>query len=75
MSTTYSRLYQKLSLTYGSVSRQNVSVRVNLNGLEVDVTPARKHSGNSHYHWIYVSKKDSIQQTNVQMHIKDVSES
>lgn len=69
----YDSLFEKLNDTYSNVRKQNVSVRINLNGLEVDITPARKHAGNTNDHWIYISKSDTWKQTNIQKHIKDVS--
>jgi hypothetical protein len=71
----YNALFTRLNQDYPGARRQNVSIRINLNGLEVDVTPARKYSGNTNYHSLFVSKSDSRKQTNVQQHIKDVSQS
>jgi len=70
----YNSLFTKLNGIY-SVKKQNVSVRINLNGLEVDVTPARKQVGSSNDHWLYVSKLDTRKQTNIQKHITDISQS
>lgn len=58
--------------TEGLVKKQNVSIRINLDGFEVDVTPARKHSGNTNDHSLYVSKFDTWKKTNIQQHIRDV---
>ena len=74
LKSIYDSLFIKLNGIY-SVSKQNVSVRINLNGLEVDVTPARKQTGNSNDHWLYVSKLNTRKQTNIQKHINDVSQS
>jgi len=71
----YNSLFTKLNNIYSSVRKQNVSVRINLNGLEVDITPARKQSGNTNYHHLYLSKSDSWTQTNIQKHITDISQS
>lgn len=71
----YDSLYNKLSSQCQNVRKQNVSVRINLNGLEVDITPGRKQSGNSNYHSLYVSKSNSWKQTNIQKHILDISQS
>ena len=72
----YNSLYSELQSHYSKVRKQNVSVRVTLDGgLEVDVTPGRKYSGNTNYHSLYVSKEDTWQQTNIQKHISDVSQS
>jgi len=71
----YESLYSKLTYSGYSVRKQNVSFRINLSGLEVDVTPARKYSGNTNDHSLYVSKKQTWQQTNVKRHIADISQS
>lgn len=75
LKSIYDSLYTELNSKYSLVSKQNVSVRVNLNGLRVDVTPARKQAGNTNDHWLYVSKFDTWKQTNIQKHITDVSQS
>jgi len=71
----YDSLYSKLKENYSNVRKQNVSFRILLDDLEVDITPARKYSGHTNYHSLYVSKKDTWQQTNIQRHINDVSQS
>lgn len=71
----YESLYSKLKSNYQNVRKQNVSIRINLSGLEVDVTPARKQSGNTNNHNLYVSKSDTWKQTNIQKHIIDISQS
>ena len=63
LKSIYDSLYRKLSNIYQNARKQNVSVRINLNGLEVDVTPARKQSGQINYHNLYISKSDIIRQT------------
>ncbi|EKD44715.1 MAG: hypothetical protein ACD_71C00032G0003 [uncultured bacterium (gcode 4)] len=78
LKSIYDSLYVKLKEVYwnSNVRKQNVSFRIIIGGdLEVDVTPARKHSGNTNYHWLYVSKKDTWQQTNIQIHKTDISQS
>ena len=75
LKSIYDSLYTELNSKYSSVSKQNVSVRINLNGLEVDITPARKQTGNTNDHWLYVSKFDTRKQTNIQKHINDISQS
>lgn len=75
LKSIYDSLYTELNSKHSSVSKQNVSVRINLNGLEVDVTPARKQTGNTNDHWLYVSKLDTRKQTNIQKHINDISQS
>lgn len=71
----YESLFLRLKSIYPSARKQNVSIRIKLSELEVDVTPARKLTGNTNNHNIYVSKIDSWRQTNIQKHINDVSQS
>ena len=55
---------------------QNVSVRINHSGVQVDLVPGVKHSGNSNYHWLYVSKSGKERtQTNIDLHIDKVKKS
>lgn len=75
LKSIYNSLYSKLSANYQNIRKQNVSVRINLNGLEVDVTPGRKQSGNTNNHNLYVSKSDTWKQTNIQKHIIDIKNS
>lgn len=71
----YNNLFNYLNSNYQNVRKQNVSVRININGLEIDVTPGRKQSGSTNNHNLYVSKADTWKQTNIQRHIADVSQS
>lgn len=78
----YQSLFNSLKSIYPSVRKQNVSVRVTLPGLnpllpglEVDITPGRKQSGNTDTHSLWVSKHSSWRQTNVRKHINDVRQS
>lgn len=75
LKSIYESLFTKLNSNYKSVRKQNVSIRINLNGLEVDITPARRQPGNTNNHWLYVSKLDTRKQTNIQRHIADISKS
>lgn len=75
LKSIYDGLYTKLNNTYQNVRKQNVSVRINLGGLQVDITPARKQNGLTNDHWVYLSKSGSRQQTNIQKHITDISQS
>lgn len=75
LSNIYNSLHAELQNHYTNVRKQNVSFRILLLDLEVDIAPARKYSGNTNYHSLYISKKDTWQQTNIQKHINDVSQS
>ena len=55
---------------------QNVSIRVNHNGIEIDLVPGVKHSNNSNDHWLYVKKSGRERtQTNIDKHINIVANS
>ena len=54
--------------------RQNVSIGVQVNGVKVDLVPARKHSGKSD-HSLYLNRQGSWTKTNVSKHIKLVRRS
>lgn len=73
LKSIYNSLYITLSGKYNIVRKQNVSVRLSISGLEVDVTPARKQVGSVNDHWLYVSKYETRKQTNIQKHINDIS--
>ncbi|CZG19917.1 TPA: nucleotidyltransferase [Legionella pneumophila] len=82
LNTIYQSLYDTLKQSYQEIRKQNVSVRIHLNQgflqnnqLEIDVTPARKHTGNTNDHSIWISKRGTWQQTNIQKHINDVRNS
>ena len=55
---------------------QNVSIRINYLGTEVDIVPAVKFAGNSNDHWLHVRKsgQDRIK-TNINTHINRVVQS
>lgn len=75
LKSIYDSLHNFLKAKYSPVRKQNVSFRINLSGLEVDITPARKQSGNTNDHWLHLSKLNTWRQTNIQKHITDVSTS
>lgn len=75
LKSIYDSLHNFLKTKYNPVRKQNVSFRINLGGLEVDITPARKQSGNTNDHWLHLSKLNTWRQTNIQKHITDVSSS
>lgn len=73
LKSIYDSLHTHLKGKYNPVRKQNVSFRIKISDLEIDITPARKHSGNTNDHWLYVSKLDTWRQTNIQKHITDIS--
>lgn len=75
LKSCYKLLHDWLGKSYSNVRKQNVSVRIKCNNLEIDITPARKLAGNTNDHSLYVSKKDSVKKTNIKKHIGDISQS
>jgi len=73
LKSIYDSLHTHLKSKYNPVRKQNVSFRIKISDLEIDITPARKHSGNTNDHWLYLSKLDTWRQTNIQKHITDIS--
>lgn len=72
LKSIYDSLHNHLKSKYNPVRKQNVSFRIKISDLEIDITPARKHSGNTNDHWLYLSKLDTWRQTNIQKHITDI---
>jgi len=69
-------LHEHLKKKYPyNIRRQNVSTRIEISGLNVDITAGIKISGYQNYHWLYRSKNGSNKQTNAKMHINDISKS
>ena len=73
LKSIYDSLHTHLKSKYNPIRMQNVSFRIKISDLEIDITPARKHSGNTNDHWLYLSKLDTWRQTNIQKHITDIS--
>lgn len=71
----YNKLYQRLTGLGYDVKRQNVSLGIVFNGLKVDIIPARKHTGHTYVHSIYISKLDTWTQTDIHKHIQLVKNS
>jgi predicted nucleotidyltransferase len=70
---TLKEIYEKLfnranDLGYGP-KRQNVSINVKVNGLDIDLVPGRRQDTTTTYHSLYRRKADTWIQTNVQQHI------
>ena len=66
----YNSLNRRMLENGYATKLQNVSIRVNHNGIVIDLVPGIKHSGNSNYHWLYVKKSGRERtQTNIDRHI------
>lgn len=73
LKSIYDSLHTTLKGKYNPVRKQNVSFRIKIGNLEIDITPARKQPGDTSNHWLYLSKLDTWRQTNIQKHITDIS--
>lgn len=78
-SNTLAQIYNSLCIElekyYSPIRKQNVSVRIKLSGLEVDITAGKRQESYQNYHSIYKSKTDTWTQTNVIQHNNDISQS
>lgn len=71
----HSRLAAFLEGKGYSVRRQNVSVGINVNGLQVDVVPGVRQDQYGNDHSLYRRKADTWTKTNVAKHISHVTNS
>lgn len=55
--------------------KQNVSIKINENGMNVDIIPAKKREGNTNYHSVWMNRQNTWTQTNIDLHINHVSQS
>lgn len=69
----YNNLYDSLIKAGVNARKQNVSIGFTLNGLKIDLIPAKQQQINSNYHSLFVRKQDTWQQTNVDIHINAVT--
>ena len=68
--------YLMQSNGYSGVHKQNVSIHVGHNGMDVDLVPAVHYGGNSEDHWLYVNKSNRERiKTNVNTHIAQIQAS
>lgn len=66
----YQSLYSSL-ISWGlKPRRQNVSIGLTLRGLNIDLVPARQHSGSGQDHSLYRNRTGSWTKTNVARHIQ-----
>ena len=71
----YNKLFNTMTAKGYSPKRQNVSINVRVNGYDVDLVPARRQDGYSQDHSLYRRRADTWTKTNVETHIRDVSQS
>lgn len=60
---------------FNNIRKQNVSIGIKAYGCDIDIVPAKLQPGYTNYHWLYKSKIDSIQQTNVKAQISHIKNS
>lgn len=68
----YNKLDDKVKANGINTRRQNVSIGITENGINIDLVPGKIQSGYQNYHSIYSSKKDNWMQTNIDLHISKV---
>lgn len=71
----YDSLFKFLVQKDYKVRKQNVSIGVRHWNTDVDLVPAKKHTGNTNDHSLYISKQGTWRQTNVTKHINMVKNS
>jgi len=71
----YESLYNFINLNGYKPRKQNVSIGLNISGKQVDLVPGKKRTGNTNYHSLYISKRDTWTQTNIVEHINKVKNS
>lgn len=71
----YESLFNFLAQKGYKVRKQNVSIGVRYLNTDIDLVPAKKRAGNTNYHSLYISKRDTWTQTNVTEHINNVKSS
>lgn len=71
----YDSLYSHMVNAGYKSRKQNVSIGIEYNGHSIDLVPGRKYSGNTNYHSLYLNKRDSWTQTNIDQHINLVKNS
>jgi hypothetical protein len=65
----YNSLYQYIQRCGFSARRQDVSIGITYDSVNVDLVPARKHPGHTNDHSLYRRRGDTWTQTNVDQHI------
>lgn len=73
LSEVYNLLDTHFNSAGYSTRKQNVSIGIKVNGLDIDLVPGKIHSGYKNYHSLYLSKKNSWTQTNIDLHIQNVT--
>jgi len=70
----YKNLAGWLRIRWSSVREQNVSIRLNYKGFNIDLIPGKRQPKSLYDHSIYCNKFDTWKKTNVYKHIKYVKD-
>ncbi|MCE7936293.1 nucleotidyltransferase [Candidatus Saccharibacteria bacterium CPR2] len=73
LARVYQNLYDYLRERGYQVTKQNVSIGVNLNGIKVDLVPGRKQGSATTDHSIYSRKQNTWKKTNIDRHISHIN--
>ena len=71
----YTKLFSRMKEKGLAPKAQNVSINVKINGLDVDLVPAKRQDAASQDHSLYRRKADTWTKTNIARHIAHVSQS
>jgi hypothetical protein len=71
LKSIYNDLYNNLNQEL-EIRKQNVSIGVVWNNLKFDLIPAKQYKANTNYHSLYVRKRDTWTQANIDLHINKV---
>ena len=71
----YDELFTLAALHGWHPRRQNVSIGISINGLNLDLIPGRAQAGYESYHDLYWLNSDSVRQTDVNLHAETVAKS
>ena len=71
----YQTLFNALTQAGYAARRQNVSIGTTVNGWKIDVTPGRRQDQYSKYHSLWSNNKSSWLQTNIDLHIQEITQS
>ncbi|EOX3959676.1 hypothetical protein ACM9ER_003087 [Vibrio alginolyticus] len=75
LSEIYDLLFNYMQGKGFSVRKQNVSIGIDYNSVQIDLVPAKRQSQYGNDHSLYVSKKNTWTKTNVETHISQVANS
>ena len=65
----YNSLDERLEDEGFATRRQNVSIRIKRNGIDIDIVPGRRQDGRSSDHSVWVRRRDTWTKTNINRQI------